>query len=85
MTDLCPQPVRTRTMAAVFAGSLGGVGAHKFYLNRPAWGVVYALFCWTLIPTIVSLFEMIAYLRMSDDEFEQRYSCHSSIPAAFRG
>jgi TM2 domain-containing membrane protein YozV len=67
------KPGPTRTMAVVFAGSLGGVGAHKFYLKRPIWGVAYALFCWTLIPTIVSLIEMIGYLRMSDAEFERRY------------
>jgi TM2 domain-containing membrane protein YozV len=54
-----PKPGRTRTMAIVFAGSLGGVGAHKFYLNRPIWGVIYALFCWTLVPTLISLFEMV--------------------------
>jgi TM2 domain-containing membrane protein YozV len=70
----CPKPERTRTMAIVFAGSLGGVGAHKFYLNRPIWGVLYALFCWTLIPTIISLIEMIGYLRMSDAQFEQAYT-----------
>ena len=31
---------------------LGGLGAHKFYLGKPWQGVLYLLFCWTMIPGI---------------------------------
>ena len=38
---------------------LGGFGAHKFYLGQFVLGIVYILFCWTFIPTLISLFEAL--------------------------
>lgn len=61
-----------RSTAALLAALLGGLGAHRFYLNRPLSGIVYALFCWTLIPSLIGLFEGISYAKMSDDEFDRR-------------
>jgi TM2 domain-containing membrane protein YozV len=43
--------------AAVLAVVLGGVGAHKFYLGQPGLGVLYLVFCWTFIPSIIALFD----------------------------
>jgi TM2 domain-containing membrane protein YozV len=39
---------------------LGGIGGHQFYLGNNAGGVMYLLFCWTLIPGIIALFELFA-------------------------
>lgn len=36
---------------------LGTFGAHHFYLRRPGLGILYCLFCWTGIPTVVSFIE----------------------------
>ena len=36
---------------------LGGLGAHKFYLGQIGLGVLYIVFCWTFIPSIVALIE----------------------------
>ena len=38
---------------------LGGFGAHKFYAGKIGLGIVYLLFFWTGIPSIVAFFEMI--------------------------
>jgi len=57
-------------MLALF---LGGLGIHKFYLNRPGWGLVYLLLCWTFIPAIVGFFEGLGYLFSSDEAFAQKY------------
>ena len=46
---------KSRSTAVVLALLLGGIGAHKFYLNRPIWGVIYVLFLWTYIPAILLL------------------------------
>ena len=43
--------------AAVLAVVLGGVGAHKFYLGQPGLGVLYLVFCWTFIPSIIALLD----------------------------
>ena len=47
--------MKNRKLAAVLAIALGGFGAHKFYLGKILWGIIYLLFCWTGIPTIISL------------------------------
>ena len=62
-----------KTVAALLAIILGGVGIHKFYLKRSRMGVLYLLFCWTLIPAVIGFFEGIYLLLMSDNYFYQEY------------
>lgn len=57
----------------LFALFLGGFGIHKFYLGRIGAGVLYLLFFWTFIPSIIALIEGIVYLCMSDDRFHEKY------------
>src|SRR5947209_1490863 len=64
---------KNRIVAAVFALLLGGFGIHKFYLGRIGQGILYLIFCWTFIPTLVGFVEGIVYLTMSDQVFEARY------------
>ncbi len=45
------------TVALLLTFFLGGFGAHQFYLGRVGLGIVYALFCWTLIPGLIALVE----------------------------
>jgi len=65
---------KSRTLAVVLALFLGGLGAHKFYLNRPGMGFLYLLFFWTFIPAIIALVEAIIYICMSDEAFARRFS-----------
>ena len=65
---------RNRTTAVLLALFLGWAGSHKFYLGKPIQGIFYILFCWTLIPSVVSLVEFIIYCFMSDSEFDQVYN-----------
>jgi TM2 domain-containing membrane protein YozV len=64
---------RSKVGAALFAILLGGLGLHRFYLGRPISGVVYLLFCWTLIPAVVGFIEGILLLVMSEEQFLQQY------------
>jgi len=64
---------KNRVTAALLGILLGGIGVHKFYLNRPMEGIMYLLFCWTGIPAIVGLIEGIIYISMSDAEFAYKY------------
>ena len=65
---------KSRTTAAALAILLGGVGAHKFYLRKPVYGIVYAVFVLTFIPALIGLVEGIHYLTMSDAEFQNRFA-----------
>lgn len=64
---------KDRGTAALLALFLGGLGVHHFYLGNTALGVLYLLFCWTLIPAVVSCVEGIVFLCMSDSNFHKKY------------
>ena len=47
---------------------LGGLGAHKFYASKWIMGILYLLFCWTYVPTIIALIDfLIAAFQRSDE------------------
>lgn len=64
---------KNRIVAAVLALLLGTLGAHKFYLGHIGRGILYLVFWWTAIPTLIALIEGIIYLCMGDEEFNKRY------------
>jgi|GEM_PF-2253137 len=37
---------------------LGGLGAHRFYLNQTGSALIYLFFCWTFIPALIAFFEL---------------------------
>ena len=65
---------KSRVSAALFAFFLGGLGAHKFYLGKVGQGLLYLVFCWTFIPSVIALIELIRYLCMSDERFDEIYN-----------
>ncbi|MCA0991405.1 TM2 domain-containing protein [Pseudalkalibacillus hwajinpoensis] len=69
------QPIfsKNRITAGVLAILLGSFGAHKFYLGRWGWGIIYLLFSWTYIPTIVGLIEGVIYLFSSNESFASKH------------
>lgn len=85
--DVC-QPAQTQTatygqfakspknkwIAVLLAFFLGGLGIHKFYLGKTGWGIVYLLFCWTWIPSIIAFIEMLRYLFTSEANFRAKYN-----------
>lgn len=64
---------KSKLAAALFALFLGGLGIHKFYLGRIGRGVVYLLFCWTFVPSIIGFIEGILLLVMSESDFNKKY------------
>jgi TM2 domain-containing membrane protein YozV len=68
-----PVGKHSRTTAAILAIVLGDFGAHKFYLGKIGLGILYLVFCWAYVPGILGVVEGINYLRMSDEDFVQRY------------
>lgn len=86
LAEICPKcGVRqqhqnriNKTALILLAFFLGGIGGHKFYLGKIGQGIVYLLFCWTFIPGIIALIELIIYATKSEDELNQKYSNPSS-------
>jgi hypothetical protein len=46
------------TVAILLALFLGGLGAHHFYLGNVGIGILYAVFVWTFIPSLIALIEL---------------------------
>lgn len=63
-------PIKNKTTAGLLAIFLGGFGIHKFYLGKIGMGILYLLFCWTYIPSIVGFIEGIIYLCSNDENFQ---------------
>jgi len=64
---------KNRVVAAILAFFLGGLGIHKFYLGQIGLGILYLVFCWTFIPSIIAFIEFILFLAMTDEKFNQKY------------
>ena len=66
-------PAKSRVAAALLAFFLGSFGLHNFYLGNVFQGLLYLLFSWTFVPTIISWIEGASYLLMSDYRFARKY------------
>ncbi|MCK4839129.1 MAG: NINE protein [Desulfobulbaceae bacterium] len=81
--EICPKcGVRqgnplNKTALLVITFFLGGIGAHKFYLGKHWQGVLYMLFCWTGIPSLIALVEFIIYAFTSSEQLQDKYSAGS--------
>jgi TM2 domain-containing membrane protein YozV len=64
---------KSKNTAAILALFLGGIGFHKFYLGQTLQGVLYLAFCWTGLPLLISFFEAISYLMMSQHQFKMKF------------
>ena len=64
---------KSKVVAALLAVFLGGIGMHKFYLGEVGLGIIYFLFCWTFIPSLIGLIEGIVYITSTDEAFARRY------------
>ena len=74
MGPVAPGEVKSKSTAAILALLLGGIGLHKFYTGHILLGIIYLIFCPTLIPACVAFVEGILYLcAKSDEEFTQKY------------
>ena len=78
LTEVLPNAMKNKYVAAILAFFVGVFGIHKFYLGKTGQGILHLIFCWTFISTIIAWIEAVGYLTTSDDEFDARYNFDSS-------
>src|SRR5215510_13896607 len=66
--------MKSKTTTAVLALFLGGLGAHRFYLGQTGRGILYLIFCWTLIPFLIAFIDFIIFLTMNENRFNEIYN-----------
>lgn len=75
ITERSNWPIKNKIVAAILAIILGGLGIHKFYLGHTGKGILYLLFCWTYIPSLIAFIEGIIILCSNDENFQIKYKC----------
>ena len=50
---------------------LGGLGIHKFYAGKWIQGLLYLVFCWTGIPVVIALFDLVIAMFKRPNEYGQ--------------
>lgn len=55
-------PDDKKVLAGILALLFGGIGVHKFYLEKTTQGIVFLLFFWTGIPALIGFIEGILIL-----------------------
>ncbi len=64
---------KSKIVAVILALLIGGLGIHRFYLGQTKKGILYLVFCWTGLPSILALVDGVRYLLLSDEEFSKKY------------
>ncbi|MFI3220858.1 MAG: NINE protein [Methylococcales bacterium] len=71
---------KDKTMAALYALLVGGLGLHKFYHGSWGWGILYIIFCWTFIPAILGVIEGVYYLTVDSAKYDLKYNTGGQDP-----
>lgn len=83
--ELAKQRKKSKKTATILAFPILGIlGIHKFYLGKIGQGIMYFIFSFLFIPAIISLFEFISYLSMSNEEFDIKFNPEYSYYNQFK-
>jgi len=66
--------IKSKNITIILAVFLWWIWAHKFYLWKNILWILYALFCWTFIPSIISLLEALSYLSYNENQWDVKYN-----------
>jgi len=75
--------MKDKTVTALLAFFLGGIGVHRFYLGETWLGFFYLIFCWTFIPLFFAFIDFICFLVMSQETFDSKYNQNTIIYRGF--
>ena len=77
---VAPFSIKSQSVAVLLAALLGGLGIHRFYLGKPLSGVLYFLFSWSGVPSMVALVEVFFMTFMRQDAWARKYNL--GVPSA---
>jgi TM2 domain-containing membrane protein YozV len=66
--------MKNRIVAIVLVIFLGSFGVHKFYLGQNVLGVLYLIFVWTFIPSILAFFDLLGLAMTPQAAFDAKYN-----------
>ncbi len=66
--------MRNRIVALLITFFGGAFGLHKFYLGENFAGILYFVFSWTGIPMVLTFFEFLGLLFMSERDFNLKFN-----------
>ncbi len=66
--------MKSKLTTVLLAFFLGGLGIHRFYLGQNGIGILYLVFCWTFIPSLIALIDFFVFLFMSEYRFNSKYN-----------
>ena len=65
---------KSRVVYGILGLIFGGWGIHKFYIGRWKIALLYLVFAWTFIPSIIGFIEGVIALMEDDRAFQKRLS-----------
>ena len=66
--------MKNKYLASFFAFLLGGFGIHQLYLGNQKKSILYLLFFWTIIPSIIGIIESIQIILMKQEVFDLKFN-----------
>jgi len=66
--------VKDKNVAGLLAFFLGGLGAHRFYLDQVGWGIFYLIFFWFPVTWLIGIIDAIVFFTMSQEKFDAKYN-----------
>ncbi|MDY7395572.1 NINE protein [Aureibaculum sp. 2210JD6-5] len=71
--------MRSKQTTTILSLLFGGIGVQKFYLGQYWKGILSILFCWTIIPFLVGLYDCIRFSKMSNEYFQVKFNSNKDL------
>ncbi len=73
--------IKNKNVAGILAFFLGGLGAHRFYLDQVGLGIFYLIFFWFPLTWLIGIIDAIIFFTMRDEVFDAKYNVGAGKPA----
>ncbi len=66
--------MKQKWSVVILAVLFGWFGIHRMYLGQYFIWFLYLIFCWTLVPLVISILEIIYFIFISKTDFDNTYN-----------